>query len=238
MESTKLTLLIMAGLPGAGKTTLANALSKELGWYVVDKDRYREILSVYGLSPDTVSRAAYDLSFKDAYNILSKQQVYGVVNHNNRGEYKQILFNHALSDDIVDRIVEDLSDHLPKQPTSVIFDSNALNHFVLEKAEKIATIAGNVRIKVLLCVLDRDERVRRLRERLQKKPEQPPTTNANPETIADYLHLFNHLPQNRLTIFTNTPFEQYFGIAKAFLMSEDRLTILPHAHGAINEREY
>jgi dephospho-CoA kinase len=234
MENTMRTLLMMAGLPGAGKTTLAQALGRELGWYVVDKDRYREILSSYGLKQDIVSSAAYDVSFKDAYDTLSNLRVPEILDHNNRIEYINILLKYGLREEIVDQIIpqifnklKDAHARLPK-PTSVIFDSNALNHFVLENAENIASLVGNVQIKVILCVLGRDERVHRLRYR----PEQAPTTKANPETIADYLHLFNHLPSNKLTIFTNVPFDQYLGIAKAFLMGEARLFGSPLTYGA------
>jgi signal recognition particle GTPase len=38
------TLLLMAGLPGAGKTTLALALGRILHWPVVDKDTLKSTL--------------------------------------------------------------------------------------------------------------------------------------------------------------------------------------------------
>jgi len=41
MSVSRLTLVLMAGLPGAGKTTLAYALGRELGWQVIDKDTYK-----------------------------------------------------------------------------------------------------------------------------------------------------------------------------------------------------
>ena len=37
MQNTQLTLALMAGLPGAGKSTLAYALSRELNWHAATK---------------------------------------------------------------------------------------------------------------------------------------------------------------------------------------------------------
>ncbi len=37
-DTNRPTLVLMAGPPGAGKTTLALAVSRALGWPVVDKD--------------------------------------------------------------------------------------------------------------------------------------------------------------------------------------------------------
>src|SRR2546421_9076401 len=42
--SNKLTLALMAGLPGAGKSTLASELSRKLQWCVIEKDRYKQEL--------------------------------------------------------------------------------------------------------------------------------------------------------------------------------------------------
>ena len=38
------TLALMAGLPGVGKTTLANELGLRLGWVVIDKDSIKDSL--------------------------------------------------------------------------------------------------------------------------------------------------------------------------------------------------
>ncbi len=51
------TLVLMAGLPGAGKTTLALALGKALGWPVLDKDTVKTTLLEEGV-PDTVAGPA------------------------------------------------------------------------------------------------------------------------------------------------------------------------------------
>src|SRR5690348_142708 len=64
----------MAGLPGAGKTTLAYALSRVLNWHVIDKDKHKEILLKQGWDDETAGIATYELAFETARNVLEKQQ--------------------------------------------------------------------------------------------------------------------------------------------------------------------
>jgi uridine kinase len=68
------TFVMMAGLPGAGKTTLAYALGRAFQWQVIDKDSYKHVLLKQGLDDDSASNAAYELSFSMARNMLTKQQ--------------------------------------------------------------------------------------------------------------------------------------------------------------------
>jgi predicted kinase len=75
MQRYLVNLVMMAGLPGAGKTTLAYALGHELGWQVIDKDTYREVLLKQGLDDDRAGKVAYELSFATARSILMRQQV-------------------------------------------------------------------------------------------------------------------------------------------------------------------
>lgn len=74
METAKLTLVLMAGLPGAGKTTLAYALQDELGWQVIDKDRYKERLLKQGWNDVHAATTAYDISFDMIHNTLVRQR--------------------------------------------------------------------------------------------------------------------------------------------------------------------
>ena len=74
MESAKPTLVLMAGLPGAGKTTLAYALSRDLQWHVINKDSYRQVLLEEGLSDQRAGKVAYELCFETARRVLVKQQ--------------------------------------------------------------------------------------------------------------------------------------------------------------------
>lgn len=75
MES-KPTLVLMAGLPGAGKTTLAFALGRELGWPVLDKDHYKRFfLSSMNMIDELASALAYEIAFELAYNIVVEQRL-------------------------------------------------------------------------------------------------------------------------------------------------------------------
>lgn len=76
----KPTLVLMAGLPGVGKTTLANRLGKELHWYVLDRDTIKDALLEDNLLRENVSetmagRAAYEAFFKMAEGILIHQRL-------------------------------------------------------------------------------------------------------------------------------------------------------------------
>ena len=75
MEDYKLTLVLMAGLPGAGKTTLARRLGYELQWQVIDKDSYKEELLQQGSDDDSAARAAYERSFHELHTALVQQRV-------------------------------------------------------------------------------------------------------------------------------------------------------------------
>lgn len=72
----KPTLVLMAGLPGTGKTTLATGLSRLLKWAVLDKDLLK--LSLLELQLDLpeeeTGRVAYELLFVLAKDILVRQR--------------------------------------------------------------------------------------------------------------------------------------------------------------------
>ncbi len=173
MKNSQLTFALMAGLPGAGKSTLAYALSRVLNWHVIDKDRHKEILLKQGWDDETAGIVTYELAFETARNVLEKQQA------------------------------------------SVILDSAALHTFILDKALNILEYVPNVRLKVILCVADHDLRHKRLRSR----PLQITNIRVNPETIADYLRLFQHLPPHTLTLYTINPMYEYLEDAKKYLLS-------------------
>lgn len=172
-EHIKLTLVLMAGLPGAGKTTLAYALGHACQWPVIDKDMYKEVLSSQGLENDLASRVAYELSFATIHAALVRQRV------------------------------------------SVIFDTAALQHFILDMVTEIVSSADVAQLKVILCVADRDLRNRRLRNR----PFQPTTIRVDPDTIADYLHHFRHLPSDTLVLYTNIALEECLMKARDYITS-------------------
>jgi predicted kinase len=77
----KPTLVLMAGFPGAGKTTIASKLSHILQWPVLDKDTIklslrdtRNTLNM-SLTEYVVSYIAYDLLFAIAHDLLVKQKL-------------------------------------------------------------------------------------------------------------------------------------------------------------------
>lgn len=55
-------LVVMKGMPGSGKTTVSRALGQQLGWPVIDKDRFRPVL------PDGAH--AYQVMFLQAQDLL------------------------------------------------------------------------------------------------------------------------------------------------------------------------
>lgn len=75
MRDSKLTFVLMAGLPGTGKSTLAVKLARELGWHVINKDEHKEMLLKQGWNSDSASEEAYKQSFAEARLILTGQQI-------------------------------------------------------------------------------------------------------------------------------------------------------------------
>jgi len=71
----KLTLVLMAGLPGTGKTTLATELGRELQWPVLNKDMLKLSLLQLGIEYHQAGRMTYDLIFKFAEDVLVRQQL-------------------------------------------------------------------------------------------------------------------------------------------------------------------
>lgn len=76
----KPTLVLMAGLPGVGKTTLACELGQRLGWVVLDKDLLKEAFLEVPLLKEnfdeyTAGWAAYENSFKVTEHFLVNQQL-------------------------------------------------------------------------------------------------------------------------------------------------------------------
>ena len=72
---SKPTLVLMAGFPGAGKTTLARELGYNLQWPTIDKDVLKISLlnANRGVTPESAAWLAYDLFFTLASDLLVKQ---------------------------------------------------------------------------------------------------------------------------------------------------------------------
>jgi predicted kinase len=69
------TLVLMAGMPGAGKTTLALALGRALGWPVIDKDTLKTTLLDVGVTEEIAGRASYELLLELGRDLLVSQRL-------------------------------------------------------------------------------------------------------------------------------------------------------------------
>lgn len=75
--ATKPVLVLMAGLAGSGKTTLATALGRELHWPILDKDLLKaELLDMeLGMPEKQIGWIAYELLLIQAQDILVRQRL-------------------------------------------------------------------------------------------------------------------------------------------------------------------
>lgn len=69
------TLVLMAGPPGAGKSTVAQAVGLALGWPVVDKDTIKSALLTVGVAEDLAGRASYELLYDLGRDLLARQRM-------------------------------------------------------------------------------------------------------------------------------------------------------------------
>ncbi len=69
----KTTLVLMAGPPGSGKTSLALALSKTLRWPTVDKDTLKSPMLTNGVPEEIAGRSSYDLMFEVGRDLMLRQ---------------------------------------------------------------------------------------------------------------------------------------------------------------------
>ncbi len=65
----------MAGMPGAGKSTLALALGRELGWPVLDKDTVKAALLEEAVPESTAGPASYYVPFALCRDFVAQQQL-------------------------------------------------------------------------------------------------------------------------------------------------------------------
>ncbi|MBI4312152.1 MAG: AAA family ATPase [Chloroflexi bacterium] len=68
------TLVMMAGLPGSGKSALALEIGRVLGWPVIDKDTFKAALLESGLAENIAAELAYELTFAIAQDIFNDQR--------------------------------------------------------------------------------------------------------------------------------------------------------------------
>lgn len=171
MKNSQLIFLVIAGLPGAGKTTLSCALGRHLQWHVIDKDALKKAFMDQGLENEAAGYIAYEQAFETAYHMLTQEK------------------------------------------RSVILDSAALQKFIVARAGESVSTIPQVKLKVILCVADRDLR----NERMRNRPPQITTIHIDPATIVDYFQIFRHLPEDTLVLFTNRPLKECLADAIEYL---------------------
>jgi len=73
--TSKPTFVLMAGMPGAGKSTLALALGRELGWPVLDKDTIKVALLEEEVPESTAGPASYSVPLALCRDLMAQQQL-------------------------------------------------------------------------------------------------------------------------------------------------------------------
>lgn len=68
------TLVMLAGLPGTGNSTLSYALAQQLGWPVIDKDLLNGVLLNAGVDQGHAAPLAYQLLFTLAEDLVVQQR--------------------------------------------------------------------------------------------------------------------------------------------------------------------
>jgi predicted kinase len=71
----KLTLVLVVGMPGAGKSTLAAEISRALGWPTIDKDTLKSTLLEEGITNEVAGSVAYQLMYALGRDLLVHQRI-------------------------------------------------------------------------------------------------------------------------------------------------------------------
>ncbi len=70
MERIKPILVVFKGQPATGKSTLAEQLSKSLGWQLIIRDQIKEDLIVDGVDEDILGKKSHEIMWNKARDIL------------------------------------------------------------------------------------------------------------------------------------------------------------------------
>lgn len=129
-NNTRLTLALMAGLPGAGKTTLSVELGRQLGWYVINKDLFKITLLNMGMVDPQAANTAYRLSFDYVLEVLTYHKT------------SVILDTAALDPSVLEKAKE-IAWHVERVDLKIIFcvaDRDLRNQRLRTRRTQITTI--------------------------------------------------------------------------------------------------
>ncbi len=79
LDASSLVLILMAGMPGAGKSTVALALGAAFGMPVIDKDILLSAMLDHGIAEALAHPAAYRATFDLAEHMLREQRLSVIV---------------------------------------------------------------------------------------------------------------------------------------------------------------
>ncbi len=97
---------------------------------------------------------------------------------------------------------EEARSKLTKDHISVILDSAVRDESTLKNAREIILHHENIRLKVILCIADRELRLKRLRKRSSSSNDAL-IDGDEPATEEDYIAYYKHLPLDTKRIYTN-----------------------------------
>jgi predicted kinase len=213
----KLTLVLMAGFPGTGKTTLALALGKALSCPIIDKDYLKESLLQTLTSATTeeeLGKAVYEIVFA-----FAKALDCPIIDKDYLKESLLQTLTSATTEEELGKAVYEIvfafaHDILVRQQVSVILDTAALYPFISERASNIARAAG-AQLKIILCRADLNVR----NERVEKKRGSIVQPHINTTVVEDDAQWFRHLPKEILVLYTARPLKEYINTAIDYLLA-------------------
>lgn len=211
-----LTLVLMAGLRAAGKTTIAKELSYELNWPVINRDLIKTcLLTTSGaMTGDKVEDIVGKLAS------LGRQQQWPIVNMDWLKD--RLTPDVEMTDFTAGEIAYNLSFELieyslKSQKVSVILDTGAHRPFILKDAKRIAHEAG-ADIKTIHCTVSNDIRC----QRLARREPYPPFMKGRETPSNEESHVRFHrysLPADKIRLDTSDSLDDNRAAATAYVLA-------------------